>query len=155
MSRCIAACAPLRRLLAVKSARLWMSIAIAILLPIKGAVAAAMLCSPGGPGMQVEERVDAPAGGQGEDEEREHCGPDRHGAPPGSHHASDQAGTASAHAGAGSCDACSALCSLTHMVGEIWSMPDHADSGTVVFPRLIVPAPSFLSGGQERPPRTT
>lgn len=129
-----------------------MSIALAILLPLKGTVAAAMLCPPGSTGMHVEARVGAPAGSHGDDE-RKYCG--GHDAQPGSHPASQQAGAAGAHAAADICDACSALCSLTHMVGETWSMPDHADSRAVVFPRLIVPAPSFLSDGQERPPRTT
>jgi hypothetical protein len=135
--------------LTVKPLRLWLLLLLAVLLPIRGAVAAAMLCPAGGAGPQAEARVA------------------QHGHPA-SHH--DMA-TMDAHEAAGDpggsghpeghdpdaqgkCPVCSACCSLTPLVSEAPRLSEPTALSHVGFPELSTPAPSFLSDGQERPPRT-
>ena len=52
------------------------------------------------------------------------------------------------------CNLCSASCSATPLVRVIEGVPEPCAIGAATFPRLTVPAPSFLSDGQERPPRS-
>jgi hypothetical protein len=52
------------------------------------------------------------------------------------------------------CDLCSAYCSLTPLVSDTPAIAAPPDA-TVKFPVIAPAAPSFVSGGQERPPRTT
>lgn len=49
---------------------------------------------------------------------------------------------------------CSAFCALTPLAGAAPKLPEPAALPAVKFPEFPAPAPSFLSDGQERPPRT-
>jgi hypothetical protein len=125
---------------------------IAALIPLRGAMAAAMLCPTAGAGLQSEVRIggqpmghhamtDAAAAAQGH-AQHDHA-----------HH--DHADGAHDHGGGGhdKCNLCSAFCSVTPMVGAAPTLPA-PDLANASFPALAAPAASFLSSGQERPPRS-
>jgi len=58
------------------------------------------------------------------------------------------------HSGADKGRHCLSSCSAPPLMGEAPTIaPPHA-SGTTVFPRFAAPAPTFLSDGQDRPPRS-
>lgn len=128
--------------------RLWLILLLAVLLPVRGALAAGMLC-PSAPfgelGAQAVEHahVHAEAGAPGHQ---------HHDASADGHSHAD--GAAHDHAGADSkCNLCSALCCVAGLVsaGVTIAEPQRA---VTVFADLRAPPPSFVSGGQERPPRT-
>jgi len=129
----------------VKFARVCILLVLAVLLPLRGAVAAAMLCPMGESSVQGESATHH----QGDHGPAGHDG----------HHEVDQAG-AGHHAGGhdhgahDACNLCAAFCSLTPFVGEEHPAVAPPDLTDVGFPALRAPAPSFVSGGQERPPRT-
>ena len=52
------------------------------------------------------------------------------------------------------CNLCSAFCSLTPMLSAYTGIAEPHGLVEVPFPALSAPAPSFLSDGQERPPRS-
>jgi len=129
--------------------RIWLLVLLAALLPVRGAVAAAMPCPPAGTG-----HVQATAGH-------------------GSHHAGHADHTNPMHADAGQaqkpayghghepgashgqkCNFCAGFCSLTPMPAACAAAAGAPDAASAAFPELVAKAPSFLSGGQERPPRT-
>ena len=58
------------------------------------------------------------------------------------------------HAASEGCNACSAYCSLTPLVSNLPTLAEPLDSTAVKFSDLSAPPPSFVSEGQERPPRT-
>lgn len=58
------------------------------------------------------------------------------------------------HGAVDKCNMCSAFCSLTPLASDAPRMPEPAALPSVKFPDFSTPAPSFLSDGQERPPRT-
>jgi len=146
----------------VKAVRLWLLVLLAVLLPIRGAVAAAMLCPVGSSGMQSELRMQEHAagheamdagtahahGGHGHGHEQGHNHANDHGDAAADHHDDEQAQGAS-----DKCNTCSAYCSLTPMVSELSRLPEPTDSVAIKFPDLSFSAPTFLSDGQERPPR--
>jgi hypothetical protein len=122
----------------VKMFRLWLLLLLAMLLPIRGAVAAGMLCPVGGFGVKVEAQLGKHA--------HSHDGA-------GHHH--DDTGSSS-HDQAGStdkCNLCSAFCSVTGLVSSQVALAE-AQPVPTVFPHIHPPPPSFFSDGQERPPRT-
>jgi hypothetical protein len=134
----------------VKSSRSWLLVFLAALLPIKAALAATMLCPPAGVGTQGELRaVQGSAAGfhDGSPVRSVHEHPaHEHGSaasdrdvPPGPHDP---------------CSVCSAFCSVTPLVGGLPSVFAPPTRSVGVFPDLSAPPPSFLSDGQERPPRT-
>ncbi len=126
----------------VKIFRIWLLLLLALLLPIRGAMAAAMLCPGGSAGLQSELRLADPHAGHAMD----------HGAAPvgdGAAHHGDHAAEA-----ADKCNMCSAFCSLTPLASESPRLPEPEALPGIKFPDLCTPAPSFLSDGQERPPRT-
>ena len=131
---------------AVKVLRIWLLLLLAVLLPVRGAVAAAMLCPMGT--ASHEAVVDAAA-------QDPHAGHHGHDAGAGKHghghgHGHDQQG----HATPDKCNLCSAYCSLTPLASEPPSLPERLEPTAVKFPDVSSPAPTFLSGGQERPPRS-
>ena len=142
-------------LTAVKSFRLWLLLLLAVLLPIRGALAAGMLCPVGEFGIQAEaqpaQHAHAHDGAGGFDEhQRAQSSTSDHAA---AHGHSD--GAAHDHAGAGDkCNLCSAFCSVTGLVSAD-VMVAVSQPASAVFPHLYAPPPSFVSDGQERPPRTT
>jgi hypothetical protein len=134
----------------VKTVRIWLLLLLAVLLPLRGAVAAAMLCPIGGTGVQNEVRVNGHALGH---EAMDHAATHDHGAAHddgGARH--DESGH---HASASDkCNMCSAFCSLTPLLSAFTTLLEPLDSEPVRFADLSAAPPSFLSDGQERPPRT-
>jgi hypothetical protein len=123
--------------------RVWMLVLLAVLLPARGAMAAAMLCAPSGPGVpaQMAPAQDRAAHDAGAHDHSRH----EHGGGAHDHHAP---------ASQDKCNLCSATCSLTPLVKHVAGVEVPRDLKTAAFPDLAAPAPSFLSDGQERPPRT-
>lgn len=59
------------------------------------------------------------------------------------------------HGGASDkCNMCSAFCSLTPLTSNPAALFQPLEMAAASFPDLSAPAPSFFSGGQERPPRS-
>lgn len=126
-----AAAASLR---AVKRTRFWLLLFIAVLLPLRGAVAAAMLC-----GLPVSPAQHAPAAGH----EAHHA----------THHGSGHH-EPKASPVADKCNLCAASCCLTPLASAPPVVAAPLEVGTVLFPEVDAPPASFLSDGQERPPRS-
>ncbi|MGM9488036.1 hypothetical protein [Ideonella sp. YS5] len=126
----------------MKILRLWLLVVLATLLPVRGAMAAAMLCPP------------SVIGGQGE----MHATHD--------HQAADMQGHSAHHHDAAAshdelpssdhdkCNLCSAFCSITPLPSDMPGVPPPLDAPAASFPDFSAPAASFLSDGQERPPRS-
>lgn len=146
----------------VKPWRIWLLMLLAVLLPVRGAVAAAMLCPATGSGAQVElatagqtvvhEAMDHVLSHDqlhGQSDELRHTGGHDHAA--GASHDGHQSPD---HAVSEGCNACSAYCSLTPLVSNLPTLAAPLDPATVKFSDLSAPAPTFQSDGQERPPRT-
>ena len=140
----------------MKTTRLCFLLLLTVLLPLRGAVAAAMLCSVGGSGMQSELRLQGhPLGhdmaggamahehGTSHDHGHDHAGAD-----------SQHAGDAHHQAGSDRCNMCSAFCALTPMLSAMPTLLEPLDLTAVEFSDHAAPAPDFFSDGQERPPRT-
>ena len=142
----------------MRTVRIWLLLLLAVLVPVRGAVAAAMLCPMPGAGGQVKLTL-------------------QHQASLPAHHAMDEATADAGHAsmqdhpgaqhdhGAGhhehgtsnqpdKCNMCSAFCSLTPLVSTTLTVAPPLEIAHSAFPPLSAPAPSFLSDGQERPPRS-
>lgn len=136
----------------MKTLRIVLLLLLAVLLPLRGAVAAAMACGPaGGHGVAQTAAM-------------------HHGAMHASHEAHDHDATAdmaAAHAEHHSHDAqgddgntsdrcllCAACCSAQPMPASVPSVPTPLPAAAAAFPAPSTPALSFLSDGQERPPRS-
>ena len=53
------------------------------------------------------------------------------------------------------CNLCCDFCSITPPASSLPALPGAQEHSTLSFPDPGAPAPSFVSGGQERPPRST
>lgn len=137
----------------MKHYRFWLLLLLAVVLPVRGALAAAMLCPPAGVGMQNEvQLLDHHAGHHGMMDESLAVGVLDHGAHhDGSANVDDDGTSASAQ---DKCNLCSAFCSATPLLSSLPPSTLPQDPVATVFPDLFAPAPSFLSDGQERPPRS-
>jgi hypothetical protein len=135
--------------LAMKTVRICLLLLLAVLLPIRGAVAAAMVCPVAGTGSQTEVRVHDHAIGH---HEVGSTGNTDH-----SMHHEDGAG-GDGHDGAASasdkCDLCSAFCSIPPLIETLPAAFKLPDAAAATFPPFSARAPSFLSDGPERPPRS-
>jgi len=69
-------------------------------------------------------------------------------------HASDVPSAGEHHDGFGKCNLCCDFCSMTPLLSTLPSVPTPPSLSSVSFPAFLAPAPSFLSDGQERPPRS-
>ncbi|HEX6703782.1 MAG TPA: DUF2946 family protein [Albitalea sp.] len=134
----------------MKSLRIWFLLLLAVLLPVRGAMAAAMLCPPAGVGMQGEMRL-----------MDHHAAGHHHQAADGLQHEHDHAthdhssgGHDDGKSSQDSCNLCTAFCSVTPMVSNPPTVAAPQELSATTFPDLSAPAPSFLSDGQERPPRS-
>lgn len=121
------------------------------LLPLRGALAAAMLCPPAAAGVQTEV-------GLHEAHMRHHAASDSffaHG-----HEARDMGNVQSSEIDEWSavaqdkCDVCSTFCSVTPLLGSVPRLALAQDLAQAYHPALDAAAASFLSDAQERPPRT-
>ena len=139
-------------LTSVKTVRIWFLLLLAVLLPVRGAVAAAMLCPISGSGVQMELAMAGhSAGHQAMDQTLSHDHASGHGHAP---DASDDGHPGHDHATSEGCNACSAYCSLTPLVSNVPTLVEPLDASAVKYFDLSAPPPSFVSDGQERPPRT-
>ena len=134
------------RLWLMRRFRVWMLVLLAVLLPVRGAMAAAMLCAPSTPGVagQTTLTQDATAHHDSTGHTHHDHAQHEHGSGAHDHHA---------QASQDKCNLCSATCSLTPLVNHIAGVEVPRDLRTASFPDLAAPPPSFLSDGQERPPR--
>lgn len=133
--------------------RIWLLVLLAVLLSVRGAVAAAMPCPPAS---EVGQGAVAVAGF-----ETDHHAMDlddhvvrEHADHQGAEHDSDAPGVGGHHDGFGMCNLCCDFCSMTPLLSSPPSVPGPLSLSSVSFPDLFAPAPSFLSDGQERPPRS-
>ena len=139
----------------MKLLRLWLLVLLAVLLPVRGAMAATMLCAPAGGSHHSTEAMDHGSG---------------HG-----DHASGHAHADSVHAHADSahddapqdhgkgahdrstddkCNLCSASCSSPPLPSASTGVGEPVALASLSYPDLSAPAPTYQSDGQERPPRT-
>ena len=125
---------------------------LAVLLPVRGAVAAAMLCPVASSGEQMELAMEGHSAmhkAMDHAMSHDHAGGHDHAA---STAADEHPGHD--HAASEGCNACSAYCSLTPLLSDVPRLAEPLDRTAVKFSELSVPPPSFVSDGQERPPRT-
>ena len=101
------------------------------MLPVRGVMAAAMLCPPTAGETSLASQVHAMSSSAG-DHHQHHDG----------------------MAGQDTCKLCSACCSVPPLPSAAPAVPLPHAFAAAAFPALAAPAPSFLSDGQERPPRS-
>lgn len=134
-----------------RSLRILVLLVLATLLPLRGALAAALMCPPAAAGAQVEV-------GLHEAHMQHHAANDAFVAH--RHHAADMGNAQSAGldewsaAAQDKCDVCSTFCSATPMLGALPQLTLAQDLAQAHSPALDAAAPSFLSDAQERPPRS-
>jgi hypothetical protein len=141
----------------VKTARLLLLVLLAVLLPVRGALAAVMLCPPAGVVMQADgpaphastghhghAHADAPLDAAAAVHAHHHA---EHGGEPGHGDASTSASD--------KCNVCAASCAMTPLAASAPALLAGPDPAPVVFPALRVPPLGFVSGGQDRPPRSS
>ncbi|MEP7297486.1 MAG: hypothetical protein ABI702_14970 [Burkholderiales bacterium] len=121
----------------MKRLRIILLVVLALLLPVRGAIGAAMLCPQGEHEAPTAQRA-------GHHAQAMHHGDHAH---------TDEAPQSDAHSV--SCNVCAAFCSMTPMLSDLPTLQEQAPlASPVIFPILLVPAPTFQSDGPERPPRT-
>jgi hypothetical protein len=121
----------------VKSLRIFVLVLLAMLLPLRGVSAAALLCEQQ-PASHAEvvtvahgHEMASTAGHDPSHQQHDH---DHSGVDKGRH--------------------CLSSCSAPPLMGEAPTIASPLANGTTVFPHFAAPAPTFLSDGQERPPRS-
>jgi NAD-dependent dihydropyrimidine dehydrogenase PreA subunit len=124
----------------VKLLRLWLLVLLAALMPVRGAMAAAMLCPPAAASHEQAHAHGAQASHH--DVDHQHLG-------------SDEATATHHHDGSvqDKCSLCASCCSMVPLISSFPSIPEPFEA-TQRFDDLSVRAPSFFSDGQERPPRS-
>lgn len=131
---------------------------MAVLLPLRGVAAVAMLCHGAG-------AVAAAAVSAGHDPHDQHGHHGGHGAEENAAEAAQEAAPGATAADGtpkngqpppqkSSCLACASGCCLTPLASAPPAFTGPRLTNTAVFPAPSAPAPAFLSGGQDRPPRT-
>ena len=125
---------PSANLVAVKLLRVCLLVVLAILVPVRGAMGAAMPCMPAGLEMPPEVQAQVMT----------HAG---------EHPCHDESAPEGSKQGK-TCERCAAFCSLTPLMSSVPALAEPGELRTTTFPDLSAPAPTFLSGGPERPPRS-
>jgi hypothetical protein len=114
----------------VKFLRICLLVLLAALLPVRGAWAAAMVCAPAAGAMSGAAMAHADC-------------------------ADGQAGSDQAHSDKmDKCNLCSSSCSATPLLHDVPRIAEPFDQTSASYPEVPAAAPSFLSDGQERPPRS-
>jgi hypothetical protein len=129
----------------VKILRIWLLLVLAVLIPVRGAIAAAVPCAEEGIHQhagQVAAHAHAHALAHAMDDADGHM----HDAAVPMHHHD--------HGGADKCNLCASCCSATPMLTTFAPTIARLDEPPATFPVLQASAPTFVSGGQERPPRS-
>ncbi len=137
-------------ILDVSRLRIFILVLIAVLLPVRGAVAASMLC-PQGVGTNEAAFVAEHGHHDVHSERGMHAGVSAvH------HDASAEATNNDSSSGEHptTCHFCAGGCCMACIVNTFSSTGQSELNSSVSFPALTAPAASFQSGGQDRPPRT-
>jgi hypothetical protein len=138
----------------VKTFRLWLMLLLAVLLPVRGAVAAGMLCPASGFGFQTETPLTKQA--YGHHASKAGQGHPHHEVEAHEHGAGHDGKTVEAPDPAGSnadkCDTCSSFCSVMGLLSAGVTVAASQPASTV-FPHPVARPASFVPDGQERPPR--
>jgi len=135
---------------AVKHLRIFVLVLLSVLLPLRGAVAATMLCAGG-----AQTQSAATAAGHGHHRmQPDHGRHEHHAAPHG--HANNPAPDtdSSTDAHASTCQFCASGGCVTPIAPPPFAVASPLLPSSVMFPALSAPAAAYFSGGQERPPRT-
>jgi hypothetical protein len=134
----------------VNHLRIIILVLLSILLPIRGAMAATMLCPDGEETSTATMVVGMEDHGMQTDHQMHADHSTAH------HHASDEASdvdTSSADHPP-TCHLCASGCCMASIVGTVPSLGEPNLTALFVFPALTARVPAFQSDGQERPPRT-
>jgi len=133
----------------VKFLRICLLVLLAVLLPVRGALAAAMVCAPAGSAMAS--LVAAPG-----DQGAMPCHMDMDGNDAGQPAASALGeGDAQPHPDkTDRCNLCSASCSATPLLHDVPGIAEPGGLASASYPDVPAAAPNFLCDGQERPPRS-
>lgn len=140
----------------MKRWRIFLLLLLSLLLPIRGAVAAAMLCGVASTSVQTESTLDNRVAGHDETKTNlAHV----HGSSVHEHEpAQDLSDTAldgwQDHGAQSKCNVCSAFCGLTLLVSHAPTLSEPLDLAQVKYSTPAAMPPSHVSDGQERPPRT-
>lgn len=134
----------------MKPVRIWLLLLLALLLPFRGAVAAAMLCPMGAPGHPAEVSLRAAPLAHVHAGHMAVNGPAAEAQPPTPAHEGGHE-----HTAGGTCHMCSAFCSITPLLSEPPQLLEPSLASAARFPELATPAPRHHSDGQDRPPRST
>ena len=133
----------------VKLLRIWLLVLLSVLLPVRGAMAATMLCTPAGGAAHSQVSITGHGAVHG------HDGQSLADAARGHDHAEGDRGDAARDpANPDKCNVCSSSCSSPPLPSATTGIVEPENLTSVSFPDLCAPAPSFQSDGQERPPRT-
>jgi hypothetical protein len=128
----------------VKILRVWLLLVLAVLVPVRGAVAAAMPCAQEGVHQHAgRTAVHAHGHALAMDDADGHMHDAR--VPMHHHHG---------HDGADKCNLCASCCSVTPMPTTFAPAIAQLDEPAATFPVLRASAPTFVSEGLERPPRS-
>jgi len=139
----------------VKLLRLWFLVLLALLLPVRGAMAAAMPCMSAGGGSHAEVVVMDHGDADDMDMHAHHDGMHHgHEAHAQVHEPVPDPQPAHGHVSQEKCNMCSASCSAPPLASAFPAIDGPVVLSTATFPAFSAPAPTFQSGGQERPPRT-
>lgn len=134
----------------MKHLRIFVLVLLAVLLPIRGAVAATMLCAEGqGPSSAAVVAVHE----HGEMQEGHAMTLDHSS---GHHHASGDSPNQDSSSGEHptTCQFCASGGCMASIVGKVPSLGQSSLTSSVYFPALTARVPAFQSDGQDRPPRT-
>jgi hypothetical protein len=128
----------------LRTVRALFVIFLALLMPLRAAVAGAMLCPTGGASVSHQQHPamdDEPVPEHAHHEGMHHDGMSH---PSGHQDPAHDTG----------CNLCAAFCSMTPMPSTAPTIEPSMLTATLSFPALHAPAPSFQSDGQDRPPRS-
>jgi hypothetical protein len=128
----------------VKTARIWLLLVLAVLLPLRGALAAGMLC----PVADAHGPVQAHAGPHAHHQHAASTAHDH--APP---HMQSDAHDAHHAAGEGKCNSCSAFCSVPAVTSAPLAIASVEPARAGFAGPTALPA-SFIPDGRDRPPRS-
>lgn len=134
----------------MKHLRIFILVLLAVLLPIRGAVAATMLCPEGDGSVTMEVAVQHAHHGMHSEHEMHSSGSASH------HHAGEANGDGHSSSGEhpATCQFCASGGCMPSMLGSFPSLGLPSLTSSTVFPTLTTRVPAFQSGGQDRPPRT-
>lgn len=120
----------------MKTVRLFVLVLLAMLLPLRGVSAAALLCE-----QQPASQTEVVSHDHGDHDMATGLGEDR-------------AQHDHSHNGFDKGRHCLSSCSAAPLMGAVPAVLTPTLAGTTVFPHFAAPAPTFQSDGQDRPPRS-